>query len=179
MNCADIHIITTRTSEFESTEESICSGAQTAEIASGFVQNEINTHLNSDTSRTSSLETIPSGSEASRELENQNEDNFQGQQYDPIGPVDETTESHCLRSLAASGVQTEEHSMPTTHLQPLQGDQPAHHPLSNKPLFNSTSMALSSATQNLQLADHSTSVVTGAGQTEAYNSAARANRRGP
>ena len=52
--------------------------------------------------------------------------------------------------------------MPTTHLQPLQGDQPAHHPLSNQPLSNSTSTALSSAIQNLQLADHSTLVVTGA-----------------
>ena len=70
---------------------------------------------------------------------------------------------YCLCSLAASGVQTEECSMPTTHLQPLQGDQLAHHPRSNQPLSNSTSTALSSATQNPQLADHSTSVVTGAG----------------
>ena len=121
------------------------------------------THLNSDTSQTSSRETTPSGSEASGELENENEDDFRGQQYDPIGPVDETTESRRLRSLAASGVQTEERSMPTTHLQPLQGNQPAHHPLSNQPLSNSTSTALSSATQNPQLADYLTLVVTGAG----------------
>ena len=134
-----------------------------AEIVSGSAQKEINTHLNSDTSRTSSRETTPSGSEASGELENENEDDFRGQQYDPIGPVDETTESRRLRLLATSGVQTEERSMgPTTHLQPLQGDQPARHPLSNQPLSNSTSTALSSATQNPQLADHSTSVVTGA-----------------
>ena len=103
MNCADIHIIATRTSEFELTEESIRSGAQTAKIASGSAQNKINTHHNSDTSQTSSRETTPSRSEASGELENENEDAFQGQQYDPIGPVDETTESCRLRLLAASG----------------------------------------------------------------------------
>ena len=68
-----------------------------------------------------------------------------------------------LHLLATSGVQTEERSMPTTHLQPLQGDQPARHPLSNQPLSNSTSTALSSATQNPQLADYLTLVVTGAG----------------
>ena len=103
-------------------EESIHSGAQMAKIVSRSAQNKINTHLNSDTSRTSSRETTPSRSKVSRELENENEDDFRGQQYDPIGPVDETTESCRLRLLATLGVQTEECSMPTTHLQPLQGD---------------------------------------------------------
>jgi hypothetical protein len=69
----------------------------------------------SDTSPSSSRETTPSESEASRELENEKEDNFRGQEYDPVGPVDETTESRRLSSLAASGVQTDEHSMHITY----------------------------------------------------------------
>src|SRR5271168_4190219 len=104
----------------------------------------------------------PSGSKASGKLENENKDNFWDQEYDPIGPVNKTTESHCLNSLAASGVQIEEHSI--THLQPLQGDQPAHHLLSNQSLSGTPSLTTStmpsSATQNPQPADHLTLVVT-------------------
>jgi hypothetical protein len=127
------------------------------------VQNKIDTCLNSDTSPNSSHKTTPSGSEASRELENENGDDFWGEEYDPVGPVDETTESHHLSLLAASGVQTEEHSMHITHLQPLQGDQLAHHLLSNQSPSRATSTTPSSATQNVQSANHLTSVVTGAG----------------
>ena len=95
-------------------------------------------------------------------FENENEDDFQGQEYDTIGPVDKMTEWYHLSSLAVLGVQTtEEHSMHITHLQPLQGDQLTHHPLSNQSLSRATSTTPSSATQNLQPADQSTSVVTG------------------
>ena len=109
-----------RTSEFESTEESIRSGAQTAEIASRPAQNKINTHLNSDTSPNSSHKTTPSKSklEASGELENKNEDNFKGQEYDLVGPIDKMTESCHLSSLATSEVQTDEHSMHITYSVP-------------------------------------------------------------
>ena len=37
-----------------------------------------------------------------------------------------------MSSLATSGVQTDDHSMQITYFQPLQGDQLAHHPLSNQ-----------------------------------------------
>ena len=66
-----------------------------------------------------------------KHCENEKEENFQGQEYDPVGPVDEMTELHRLSSLATLGVQTDEHSMHFTYLQPLQSDQPAHHPLSS------------------------------------------------
>ena len=165
MNCAHIYIIATRTSEFELTGESIDRGAQTTTTTSISAQNKVNTHLNLDTSQNSSRETTPSRSEASKEHENETKDNFWDQEYDPIGPVDEMTELHCLSLLATSGVQIEEHSI--THLQPLQGDQPAHHPLSNHSLSSTSSLTTSttpsSATQNLQPANHLTLVVTGAG----------------
>jgi hypothetical protein len=64
------------------------------------------------------------------------------------------TESHRLSLLAALGVQTDEHSMHITYLQPLQGDQWAHHPLSNQSLSRAASTKPSSATQNTQSADH-------------------------
>ena len=128
MDCAHIHIITIRTSEFESTGESANSSAQAAPAASISVQNnEVDVHLDSDTSQDTSHETTPSGSKASGEFENENEDDFWDREYGPVGPVDDTTESPHLSSLAALGVQIEEHII--THLQPLQGDQPAHHPL--------------------------------------------------
>jgi hypothetical protein len=66
-----------------------------------------------DTSQDTSRETTPSGSKASGEFENENEDDFRDQEYDPVGPVNKTTESHSLNSLAALGVQIEEHSMTT------------------------------------------------------------------
>jgi hypothetical protein len=58
-----------------------------------------------DTSQDTSHKTTPSGSKASGEFENENEDDFRDQEYGPVGPVDDTTESHHLSSLAASGVQ--------------------------------------------------------------------------
>ena len=58
-----------------------------------------------DTSQDTSRKTTPSGSKASGEFENENEDNFQDREYGPVGPVDDTTESRRLSSLAALGVQ--------------------------------------------------------------------------
>ena len=81
-----------------------------------------------------------------------------GQEYDPAGPVDEMTESCRLTLLATLGVQTDELSLHITYLQPLQGDELAHHPLSS--LSGAASTKPSSTTQNVQLANYLTLVVT-------------------
>ena len=72
-----------------------------------------------------------------------------------------------LISLATLGVLSDEHSMHITYLQPLQSDQPAHHPLSNQSLSRATSTKPSSATQNTQLVDIGSDRCQG--QTETYN----------